>query len=340
MHRFSWLRNVILIGLFLLLLAIWLVNGFNQNTDNLATPAPIFTQLTKTLIPTRTVAGSTPPLTPEPVVFLLTTRAGQELQFRNIMLEPNAYVAFHTESVPQGIPMANGVEISFDYIAQVDFDLPSPDWDSTPKPGLAATDQSGELVLPDAPTGSGNWPVTVILTDGTKITDNLGFKAHHKIHVTGQSNYGYLDIELVDIQKIVILRTSTPRPIPHEPQGDDPIFIETLNGETVKVTYPKVFARCMYDVYCCHGEALDVIPLLGGADLSLKDVKSIIFPAPSDLLSKRPPVAVTVTLPDGTFSNATLRPSADCPGTAWRMRAKAALGDFEIELASIKKIER
>ena len=335
MRRFSWLRNAILTGLFFLLLAIWLVNGYNQNTDNLATPAPIFTPLTKTLIPTRAVAGSTLPLTPEPVAFLLTTRAGQELQFRNIMLEPNAYVAFHTESVPQGIPMPNGVEISFDYIAQVDFDLPSPDWDSTPKPGLAATDQSGELVLPDVPTGSGNWPVTVILTDSTKITDSLGFKAHHKIHVTGQSNYGYLDIELVDIQKIVIQRTSTPRPIPHDLLGDDPIFIETLNGETVKVTNPKVFARCMYDVYCCHGEALDVIPLLGGADLALKDIKSIIFPPPSDLLSQ-----VTVTLPDGTFSNATLRPSADCPGTAWRMRGKAALGDFEIELASIKKIER
>ena len=145
----------------------------------------------------------------------------------------------------------------------------------------------------------------------------------------------YIESHQSQLTEAFIQRTSTPRPIPHELLGDDPIFIETLNGETVKVTYPKVFARCMYDVYCCHGEALNVIPLLGDADHSLKDVKSIIFPAPSDLLSQ-----VTVTLPDGTFFNTTLRPSADCPGTAWRMRAKAALGDFEIELGSIKKIER
>jgi len=233
----------------------------------------------------------------------------------------------------------------YNYITQVDFDLPSPDWDYNPGPGAAATDQSGELVLPDSPAGSGNWPVLVALTDGTKITASLGFKAHHKIHVTGESNYGYIDIELIDVQKIVIKRISTPRPIPNEPVGDDLIFIETLNGEIVKVANPTVFARCMYDVYCCHGETLNAIPLLGGADLSLNLVKSIVFPAPSDLLSKRPPVkqlpvAVTITMPDGTSSNATLRPSADCPGTAWRIRGKAALGDYEIELASIKKITR
>jgi len=331
MNRFLLLRKVILIGLFLLILAIVIVFGYIQKANTQAAPAPTFTQLHKTLIPTRAAAESTLPLTPEPVTFLLTTRAGQELQLRFIMLEPNSYVAFHTESVPQGIPIANGVEISFDYITQVDFDLPSPDWDYNPGPGAAATDQSGELVLPDSPAGSGNWLVTVILTDGAKITANLGFKAHHKIHVTGESNYGYIDIELIDVQKVVIKRTSTPRPIPNEPVGDDLIFIETLNGEIVKVANPTVFARCMYDVYCCHGETLNAIPLLGGADLSLNLVKSIAFPAPG---------SGTITMPDGTSSNATLRPSADCPGIAWRIRGKAALGDFEIELALIKKITR
>ena len=84
----------------------------------------------KTLIPTRETA---PQLTPYPVTYLATTRAGQELQFRNIMLEANEYVAFHTESVPQGIPMASGVEISFDYISQVDFGIPTSDWDFVPQ---------------------------------------------------------------------------------------------------------------------------------------------------------------------------------------------------------------
>jgi hypothetical protein len=292
-------------------------------------PVPVPTvEPAKTFIPTR---ETTPQLTPYPVTYLVTTRAGQELQFRSIMLEPNEYVAFHTESIPQGIPMASGVEISFDYISQVDFDRPTSDWDSalqvssSPEP---LTNPFGEVVLPDSPTGVGNWPVTLTLSDGSKISSSLGFKAHHQIHLTGNSNYGFLDILLTDIQKIVISRTTAAGPIPSQPDGEDPITIETLSDDIVFITYPRLFTTCMYDVYCCHGEDLTSLPF-EGADILLDDIKSVKFS--NDIAS--------ITFRDGTTLNDKLRSSIDCPGTGWRLRGKAALGDFELPLSLIGKIE-
>jgi len=316
------------------LLAVLTACGYIQNAGPQATPASPVVEPTKTLIPTRSAANSIP--MPYPVVMFLTTRAGQELQFRSIIIGPYDYVAYHTEANPQGIPMENGVEISFDYITQVDFDLPSPDWDATPTSGngpanASSTDSSGKIVLPDSPTGSGTWPVTVTLTDGSKITGSLGFKAHHQLHVLGESHYGNIDMSLVDVQKIVMKRTSAPAPIPPEPLGDDIIFVETVKGETIKVAYPRIFSLCMFDVYCCHGETIGDIPIQGGADIPLNTIKSVAFSEPG---------SVTVTMPDGALSKAKLRPPTDCPNSAWRLRGKAALGDFSILFSSIKKIER
>jgi hypothetical protein len=296
-----------------------------------ASCAPTFIptiEAAKTLIPTR---ETTPQLTPYPVTYLVTTRAGQELQFRNIMLEANEYVAFHTESVPQGIPTVSGVEISFDYTSQVDFGIPTSDWESAPQAGNSPkplVNPSGELVLPDSPSGVGSWPVTIILTDGSNISSSLGFKAHHKIHLTGDSNYGFLDILLTDIQKIVIKRTTAPRFISSQPDGDDPITVETLSGDIVSITYPRLFTTCMYDVYCCHGEDLTSLPL-EGADILFDNIRSVEFS--NEIAS--------VIFRDGKALEARLRPSIDCPGTSWRLRGKAALGDFELPLSLIRKIE-
>lgn len=288
-----------------------------------ASPNPI-----KTLIPTREASL---PLTPYPVTYLATTRAGQELQFRRILLEANEYVAFHTEGVPQGIPLANGVEVSFDYISQVDFDIPTSDWDSLP--GVVSSPEplvnpDGEVVLPDLISDSGSWFVTINLTDGSKISTNLGFKAHHKIHLTGDSTYGFLDVSLTDIQKIVIQRTTNPKPIPDQPTGDDLVTVETSGGDMVSIAHPRLFTTCMYDVYCCHGEDLTSLPL-AGADIALEDIRLIEF---SD-------ETVLVTLKNGKSLTDKLRPSVDCPGIGWRLRGKAALGDFELPLELIRKIE-
>jgi hypothetical protein len=292
-------------------------------------PASVSTvEPVKTLIPTR---ETTLHLTPYPLTYLATTRAGQEIQFRNIMLEPNEYVAFHTESVPQGIPIVSGVEISFDYISQVDFGNPASDWDSAPQASSSPeplTNPMGEVVLPDSPIGTGNWPVTITLTDGSRISSDMGFKAHHQLHLAGDSNYGFLDLLLTDIQKIAIKRTAAPRPVPSQPNGDDPITIETLSGEIVSITYPRLFTTCMYDVYCCHGEDLTSLPL-EGADILLDDVKS------ASLFND----VVSIIFKDGKALEAKLRPSIDCPGTGWRLRGKAALGDFELPLALIRKLE-
>jgi hypothetical protein len=293
-------KNFIVTRLFLLVTLILIACGSTRST---------VTESPKTLIPIRTPADSLS-LTPAPETFLVTTRAGQEVRLKYIRMEPNEYVAFHTESAPYGIPMASGVEISFKYISQVDFGLPSPDWETGSQ---AAT-----------------WPVTITLTDGTQITGNLGFKAHHQIHVFGDMAAGTLDAHLFDVQKIAIQRTSTPAPIPTDVSGENPISIETVSGETVRVVYPRVFTNCMYDVYCCHYDDITSLPLLG-ADIPLNEIQTMEFTGPE---------AITVTLQDGASINTQLRPSTNCPSTAWRIRGKAVLGDFEIELTSILKISR
>jgi hypothetical protein len=320
-------RTFICIGVFIVTAVICVACNPTTPLTTSASSAPTVVSA-KTLSPTR---ESTPQLTPYPVTYLVTTRAGQELQFRSMMLEPNEYVAFHTESVPQGIPMAGGVEISFDYISQVDFDQPTSDWDSAPQISSSPaplTNPSGEVVLSDLPAGLGSWLVTVTLTDGSNIFSRLGFKAHHNIHITGNSNYGFMDISLADIQKIIIERTTAPRPIPSQPVGDNPIIIETSSGDIVTITYPRLFTTCMYDVYCCHGEDLTLLPL-EGTDIFLDDIKSVKFSGG----------IASIILRDGKILDAKLRPSIDCPGIGWRLRGKAALGDFELPLALIRKIE-
>jgi hypothetical protein len=227
--------------------------------------------------------------------------------------------------------MSSGVEISFDYISQVDFGTPTSDWDSAPQASSSPApliNPSGEVVLSDSPFGVGSWPVTIAFTDGSKISSSLGFKAHHKIHLTGDSNYGFLDITLTDIQRITIKRAIVFKPISSRPDGDNPIIIETSSGDIVTITYPRLFTTCMYDVYCCHGEDLTILPL-EGADIPFNDIKSVKF---SDGIA-------SIIFQNGKILDAKLRPSIDCPGTGWRLRGKAALGDFELPLALIRKIE-
>lgn len=303
-------RNGIFSRLFLLTTLLLTACGGVQPTITPAFTFPTVSEPPKTLIPIRTPANARPQLTPEPESFLVTTRAGQEVRLKYIHMEPNEYVAFHTESEPAGIPMASGVEIAFKYISQVDFDLPSPDWDTGSQSAI--------------------WPVKITLTDGTKITGSLGFKAYHQIHVFGDMAVGSLDAHLTDVMKIVIQRASEPAPISTDIDGENPITVETVSGETVKVAYPRVFTNCMYEVYCCHYDDITSLPLLS-ADVPLNEIKSMEFTGPE---------AITVTMQDGASIHTKLRPSTNCPSTSWRIRGKAVLGDFESELTSIKKISR
>jgi hypothetical protein len=156
----------------------------------------------------------------------------------------------------------------------------------------------------------------------------LEFKAHHKLHLTGDSNHGFLDISLTDIQTFVIQRTTNPKPIPDQPLGNNFVTVETSGGDSISIAHPRLFTTCMYDVYCCHGEDLTSLPL-AGADIALEDIRLIEF---SD-------EAVLLTLKDGKSLTDKLRPSVNCPGIGWRLRGKAALGDFELPLSLIRKIE-
>jgi hypothetical protein len=86
----------------------------------------------------------------------------------------------------------------------------------------------------------------------------------------------------------------------------------------------------MYDVYCCHYDDITSLPL-PSADIPLSNIQSVDFSDPDKVI---------VTMQDGALINTKLRPSTNCPSTAWRIRGKAVLGDFEIELTSIKRISR
>jgi hypothetical protein len=301
---------MLLIRSFILLTLLLNACGGTQSTVTSGFTFPTVTEPPKTPIPARLLENPIPPLTPIAETILLTTRAGQEVRLKFIRMEPNEYVAFHTESAPDGIPMASGVEIAFKYIAQVDFDLPSPGWDTG--------------------SPSATWPVAITLTDGAKITGSMGFKAHHQIHAVGDTDFGPVDVHLTDVQKIVIRRASAPAPIPTDISGENLITVETLSGDIVKVAYPRVFTNCMYDVYCCRYDDITSLPLLS-ADVSLSEIKSMGF--------LRPDKAI-VTMQDGTSLTTKLRPSTNCPSTAWRIRGKAVLGDFESELKSIHRISR
>jgi hypothetical protein len=52
------------------------------------------------------------------------------------------------------------------------------------------------------------------------------------------------------------------------------------------------------------------------------------------------PTTAVITSLKGIISKALIRPSTVCPETTWRLRGKAALGDFEIELTAVKRIEK
>jgi hypothetical protein len=84
----------------------------------------------------------------------------------------------------------------------------------------------------------------------------------------------------------------------------------------------------MYDVYCCHGEDLTSLPL-ENTDVLLDEIRSVEFSNDN----------ASVIFRNGKTLDAKFRSSIDCPGTGWRLRGKAALGDFELPLSLIGKIE-
>jgi hypothetical protein len=273
-------------------------------------PLATFTEPPKTLIPTRSSGMASAPRTPAPVTYYVATRAGQNLRFESILLEMNEYTAFHTESLPQGIPLQNGVEVALDFIRSVKVGQPDADWATNP----------------DA-----SWPVSLTLSDGRQIHSGMGFKARHKMRLTGYSDYGYAGIDWIDLDSIEIEHLSPARAIPQAPPDDNVLTVETFRGDLVEVADERIFARCMYEVYCCHDETLRAIPLQGEADLPLSELKSAVFEKDGILV---------ITRRTDQPAPVRLRPPGPCPDTPWRVRGKAALGDFEIELSSIKIISK
>ena len=302
MTRFTTKRNLLIVGAALLIFLIFVIYTGLEGDG-----AGLFYGLTRTLVPTPAAPRSFPLA---PVTIKVVTRAGQELTFKYFNLEPNEYVAFHTESLPQGIPLANGLELKYDLINQVDFGQPSPNWDSR-----------------DA---SAAWPVSLELADGSKIETSLGFKAHHQLHLAGDSSYGYLDINLVDIQSIRFIRTAGLPTLPPRSTSGSSVSVFTADDVPIRVDNPKIFARCMYEVYCCHDETLTALPLKDRADLGFDSFRSVVLGSGG---------SVAVTSQAGQSYASVLRPSTACPDTTWRLRGTTARGDFEIELGSVKKIE-
>jgi hypothetical protein len=289
-------------------------------------------EVVKTLIPTQ-AGGLRPDARPQPPFITLQTRSGQELVLSSFRLEPNSYVAYHTESLAQGLPLSSGVELAFDFLEQVELGAPPPEWWGVEQPGASLRNPAGELVLPEPALKAGEWPVTLTLSDGRVVETRLGFKAQHLLHLTGQSENGYgpLDLPLSEVLNIHFVRRGPGRPVPAQPQGGPLFTVETLTGEKTVVADPVFFARCMYDVFCCREESLRAVPLAGGADLGLEQLKQVLFTGEGQAQGTRL---------DGRQASGRVRDCPACPGTGWRVRGKTALGDFEIMLDLVKSLHR
>ncbi len=277
-----------------------------------ATPLPL-----PSLIPSSTKSPTVSPSpTPAKPVIWLITHYGEEFQASSLVLEmPNS----HLNDPGYSIPTASGVEISLDYVKQVEFGEPEEGWYSNPF--------------------TGTWPVRITLLDGTTLEENVGYKADYGIAVYGTTEMGELEIPLEDVWKIVLERESAPQSVPTSPPSSRTIVnVVTRYGASIMVSNPYFYTRCSREsfpfVYCCYGDRVDSIPV-EGLNVDLTKVKKAEF---GDLPEYGIQIPVRITAVDGKTYDYTIRPSEECGQRPWVLSGMAALGWFEIPINAVKWI--
>jgi hypothetical protein len=244
---------------------------------------------------------------------LLTTYDGQEVRLNNLRWPFIGGDAFYTERQPNGVPTGRGVEVRLDYVTLAEF-------------GVAT------------PVGAA-WPLTLTLTDGTVLHDNLGWKAREGLEVRGDTDLGSFETSLENVRQISVQRTTEPDALPSEPPPGERITITTQDGTTSTLYRACGLAFrsiCTHGIMCCYGRELSDLPLVGGLEMSPKFVRSVEL-GPSDQATGVIPARITTV--DGQTQELGFQPCQACRDTPWRIAGESALGRLEIPLPSVKQIQ-
>jgi len=268
------------------------------------------TRLGGTLTPSSTPLGGTPTSspTPAPAMFLLTKRDGTNIQLSSISWGLIGQFNSAQFSSPTGVPTASGVEVSFDYITRVEFGIQS----------------------------NTSWPVTITLLDGNVLKDDLGFKARLGLNVSGKTDLGTFETNLTNVQTIALQRATAPKAVPDVPPSTQSLaVIENRGGTRTKVSGLTFRTRCVLGWTCCYGDSISGIPLVSGINVDPARIKLIEVGE----VAEGKTVPVTLTTIGGKVTTSEIRTSGECTNMVWRLQGSAALGSFEIQLDTVRKIE-
>lgn len=274
------------------------------------THTPWATAIRPTVTPPGARATATRTPTPTPSTYVVTTRSGKSTELTSLDWVITGYYASYEQTRPQGVPLASGVEVSLDYVSRVEFT------------GAAGSAE---------PTGA-----IVTLTDGTVLRDDLGFKVGFGLKISGKADLGSFEVPLSDVQAITVQRKGSPKAIPGGlPSPSNVAVVENAKGERTRVSGLSFRVRCVRGVLCCYGERLSTVPLEGGVGVDLGRIKVIEVGE----VTAGKPVPARITLADGRVLTEAIRPSTECGSAMWRLEGQAALGSFEIQLGTVRRIE-
>ncbi len=302
------------------------------------TPTPIVIVVTATLQPasiTPSVAAtqnllrdiSTPSLTPTPSVvitqmpcqeapaplslptYVVTTKAGVEIKTTDLALlgtdDP-------TVTTPGGIPISNGVIVSFFYyVSSVEFD-----------------DEFGS--------------VDIILVDGTVLRDSLHLTVHPYSELIGTTELGDFRVNLADVKSIAVQRECLPL-VPQIPPT--PWFVPNViaivhypNGNSVKITDLRFSYHCTTSdgvFRYIHSDYFAYLPILEGIQGNFLRIREVEF-LHEESRDNRLPMKVITQAGQEVFYHT--QPPSPCEQSTWWLMGEAAWGDFGNWITAIKII--
>jgi hypothetical protein len=283
----------------------WALGSFETELSNVKT---IEVQRASPLSPA-------PPSTPLFPRFKVITRRGAEIEMTGMGLAMNSAneYTFYTHDAPRGIPLANGLEVSLDYISRVEY--------------------CGD-------NAAAQCEVVITLVDGSELR-NYASNWKRDVTVSGhwvidQPEFGSFDGSLLDIRSIEIERDSAPELIPAVPPSTfNPATVVYPDGSRLDVGNLQFTVRCISGLRCCYGDTVSALPTVEGYNIDFSKVKEIEFLNDQYKDSLLP---IRVTALDGQVFDFETQPVDPCQGDTWWLRGEAALGHFNIPVTGISKL--
>ncbi|HVO69884.1 MAG TPA: hypothetical protein VMT24_07560 [Aggregatilineaceae bacterium] len=246
--------------------------------------------------------------------FKVITRRGAEIDMTGLWLGINQAdeYEFYTHDAPRGIPLANGLEVSLDYISRVDYCE-----DST----------------------AAQCEVVIALVNGTELRNYAG-NWKRSVTITGhwvidQLEFGSFDGNLLNIKSIEIQHDSAV-PIPAVPPSTfNPATVIYPDGSSLDVGNLQFTVRCISGVMCCYGNTVGALPTTEGYSIDFSKVKEIEFlhDQYQDAL-----LPIRVNALDGQVFDFETQPDDPCQSDTWWLIGEAALGHFNVPVTGISKL--